>query len=154
MEILHLQHFDDLDLDLNATLLGKLQGIRLKTQQHLHDPLLVAVDHRAVNWLVALRHLFHLNDRAFGLSFSKLLRGWPRHGLVLMDVLGGQEEVDALLFGLVGLQGHHTFNCCNDVEWLNVDAELPRLDLCVVEQVLDDEAHQARRRFLYSYTLF
>ena len=117
----------DLRRHNDASTLGELESIRLQIQQHLHDPLLVRVEERA-------EASGRLPDEFIQLVVA----------LFLAEVREPGPELDSGLVSFLTLNAHDLLDSFSDVEWFDVGPEFTRLDLGVVQEVLNEEAHQLR----------
>ena len=104
---------DDFNISLYSASLGELQSVGLQPQQHLHNPVFIAADHRALLPL-----------------------------LLIADIDESGVELYILIFSFLPLDAHHFLNGVFDVEHKVVLSELVSFNLSEVKQVLDNEVHQ------------
>jgi hypothetical protein len=68
--------------------------------------------------------------------------------LILSDVFEDGLELEAEVSSLLPLNAHDFLNTLSDIEHFKILPELVRLDLGIVEHILNDEAHHVGRGLL------
>jgi hypothetical protein len=111
-------NFNNLDSDLDFSILGELECVGLKTKENLHHPLLVSSDHRSEP-LGALRAI----PNVYVMSY-------------LLYVV---------VVSLSLLNEHYLVHDIGNAEATDVLPEFSRLYLSEVKKVLNDVGQEARR---------
>ena len=109
--------------------LGEFEGIALQAQEHLHDPLLVSVDHEVVSGLQEL------------VLYVMILA-------ITFDILKGGMQSDFVVLCLSLLNDHDLFDSIDYVEIHDILAEFAWFYLSVVQEVLNYKREHIGRGLL------
>jgi hypothetical protein len=109
---------DNLHTGLHLATLGEFQGVGLEAEEHLHNPMLVTIDKRTLNFVV----------------------------IIYLIIIAGHvdkfnSEINLFIQGLLSLNAHYFFDGVPDVENLVVVPEFIAFDLCKVKHVLNYKIH-------------
>jgi len=110
---------DDLHTDDDTPCLGELESVGLQVKKDLH-------------------HAFLIRN-----NFCS-----KRNRKVMVELWSFNFKIDISLPGLIPLDTHDFLDGFKNVEVLQIDSKLARLDLGVVQEILHQEAHHLGRRVL------
>ena len=111
----------DVNIDLNLTFFSEFKGVWKQTQKHLHDPILICINH--------------------GTMLKATLK--------IRDGVIGCEKLNAVFLSNVFEHSHYCWNCVFYVEFFQVLLELSWFYLREIQKIFDHKSHYICRGFLY-----